>query len=98
MSEVMEPMDSAQPVRRPAPEDVPKFGKGTPMGRPGQPNEVRPGVPVPGVREHDLQLANGSDRRGNFSQLPVATTSIYESRAALPLKNNAIFELARSLH
>ena len=50
MSEVMEPMDSAQPVRRPAPEDVPKFGKGTPMGRPGQPNEVRPGVPVPGVR------------------------------------------------
>ena len=31
-----------QSVRRPAAEDIPKFGKDTPMGRPGQPNEVAP--------------------------------------------------------
>ena len=35
-------LDSAQPVRRPAARGDQDFGKDTPMGRPGQPNEVAP--------------------------------------------------------
>ena len=33
---------SGNPFGGQKPEDIPKFGKDTPMGRPGQPNEVAP--------------------------------------------------------
>ena len=48
------------------PEDIPEFGKDTPMGRPGQPNEVAE-LPVPRLRGFQLHDRTGaSSRRRRF--------------------------------
>ena len=94
------------------PEEIPEFGKDTPMGRPGQPNEVAPGIPVPGLRgfelhdragpasrrrRHDLELE--SRRLGEFSQLAALSPADLDYLAqSASLKNNDILQLARSLH
>ena len=57
------------------PEKIPEFGKDTPMGRPGQPNEVAPSLPVPRLRGFELHDRPGAPpgRRQHHVEL-MATT------------------------
>jgi NAD(P)-dependent dehydrogenase (short-subunit alcohol dehydrogenase family) len=52
-------------------EKIPDFGKDTPLGRPGQPNEVAPVLPVPCLRGFQLHDRAGPtpERRGRDSKL-----------------------------
>ena len=59
------------------PEKIPEFGKDTPMGRPGQPNEVAPVLPVPRLRGFQLHDGPGAPSRRRQHNLELTVIGRY---------------------